>query len=419
MDLEIIEMINQFKHESEPTVEEQIANGALQKISLGKNEIGFEERTLLDGKIKIRMPSHFMILPLEVAELKYPSANRPPVIYGNGNASINITFNHTETPLEETEVELFKEYMAANLPNSQTDGEWVGDGLEEINGQTLGYCEFIVPAGEVNIYNILFFLSLEGKALLCSFNCIEKEMEDWQPIARGMLRSLNISPDSSTETANQTRREKIPMEHKAFHCDTTRFNRELCPIILDSWSKNDPASLKKYIEKNFAWLRLSLIEKKKIKEELDDSNVQMLAQIASTNFYSPEKDLGLSYSWEPLLAAFKKLPLQFGPEYYFLGKPLTNESISVNPSAGEMGFVDEKDILNICRELNMLRQKLIDNGLPEAEDLFKEISLKELTKAYDNLWEIYRSAGRKECGLMFTLVEKVETSFNEKLVDNR
>lgn len=404
MDLEIIEMINQFKHESEPTVEEQIATGALSEMRIGETEIIFEERKLLDGKIKMMMPSHFTILPPEVAELKYPSANRPPVIYGNGNASINVTFNHTETPLEEEEVELFKEYMAENLPKDQTEGEWVGDGLEEINGQTVGYCEFIVPAGEVNIYNILFFLSLNGKALLCSFNCIEEEMEDWQPIARGMLRSLNISSGESAESANQIGGEKRPQEHKAYHFDTKRFNRELAPIILESGSKNDPGPLKKYLEKNFAWLRLSFIEKKKIKENLGDHDIQTLADIALTTFYSPEEKLGLSYSWDSLLEAFKKLPLEFAVEYYIIGKPLKNEIFTLAPGAKEMGFVDEKDILKICGELIKLRKMAMDNGLPESIDSQYEITLKELMKAYDDLLKIYQSAGRKGCGLMFTRV---------------
>lgn len=401
MDLEIIEMINQFKNESEQTVEEQIATGALKNISIGDTTIIFEERQLLDGKVSIRMPSDFTTLPPELAKLKYPSANRPSVIYSNATATINITFNHTEMPLEEAEVELFKEYMAENLPNSQSDGEWVGDGIEEINGQTVGYCEFIVPAEGANIYNMLFFLSLQGKALLCSFNCIEEDMEDWQPIARGMLRSFNVSSGSSSEAINKLRLKNMSMEHKAFLFDTKGFNRELVPLILDSGSKGDPELLKKYIKRNLFYLSSPDPAEKKIRKNWEDGDIQMLADLALTAFYSVEEDQGLLHSWNALLEAFKNLPLQFAPEYYILGKPLKNEAFTLDPGEMGMGFVEEKDIIGICRELAGLKKGLIDNGLPVSEDLLYEISLEELTKAYGELFELYQMAGRMRSGLMF------------------
>ena len=194
----------------------------------------------------------------------------------------------------------------------------------------------------------------------------------------------------------------MSMEHKAFLFDTKGFNKELSSIILESGGKEDPEPLKKYIEKNFYWLRLSTNEKKMIKEKLDDNDIQLLADIALTAFYSPEEDLGLSYSWDALLEAFEKLPLQFTPEYYLLGKPLKNETFKLDPGAMGMGFVDEKDIIEICRELQKLRESLINNGLPEYKDLLYEITLEELIEAYDELVELYQLAGRNKRGLMFT-----------------
>ena len=70
-------------------------------FTINKEEVEFEERNLLEDKIKILLPKEFQEMPKEIAALKYPSERRPTLILTNESTSINISFNHTESIIED------------------------------------------------------------------------------------------------------------------------------------------------------------------------------------------------------------------------------------------------------------------------------------------------------------------------------
>nr|WP_238333174.1 hypothetical protein [Brevibacillus laterosporus] len=164
-------------------------------IKIDGEMISFSERSLLDEKIRIPMPKSFTPMTSEMAALKYPSERRPTLIFTNSSASINLAINHTQNRLTDAEMEEFTAVMVQLLRKTQKLLQWHGDGVKEINGKPIGYCEFLTPAYNVNLYNFMFFTELDGKALLCTFNCTEDEMEDWRLVARGMMESLVIHND--------------------------------------------------------------------------------------------------------------------------------------------------------------------------------------------------------------------------------
>jgi hypothetical protein len=53
-----------------------------------------------------------------------------------------------------------------------------------INGKEVGYLEFLTSAMDTEIYNLIFFTDLDGKLLLCTFNCTKKSIDEWSTIAK-------------------------------------------------------------------------------------------------------------------------------------------------------------------------------------------------------------------------------------------
>jgi hypothetical protein len=152
----------------------------------------FEEKLILDGQVNLKLPAELEILSPEKARFKYPSASRPELIFTTRDGLVNITFKHSRIPLDEAEVEQFKDRMIAVIQKIQSRVNWQEDGVKQVNGKKIGFFHFIIPALEANIYNLMFFGELNHRALIGNINCPVAQMEYWKPIATGLVETVKI-----------------------------------------------------------------------------------------------------------------------------------------------------------------------------------------------------------------------------------
>ncbi|PNQ82795.1 hypothetical protein [Paenibacillus sp. F4] len=164
-------------------------------MQIGGERLVFAQRYLVDERISITMPKSFRDMPIDEQLLKYPSHHRPDFIFTNEAGTINLTFKHTESPLQTAELEDFTDEMAMVVKQTQKLTEWFGHEVLEVGENRIGYCEFMTPVWNARMYNLSFFTVLEGRALMCAFNCTEEEMVTWKPVARSMLLTLKIEPE--------------------------------------------------------------------------------------------------------------------------------------------------------------------------------------------------------------------------------
>lgn len=187
------------ENEPEPQQEEQ---HELQAIDLYQDFVDIDgedvpviDQRILNGKITLRMPKLFSIMLPELASLKYPSERRPNIIYTDESTTINLAFNMTPHVLTEAGVAEFQENMIDVLEQAQPSAEWLDTDVIEINDKTIGFIEVITPAIDGDIFNLMFFASIDGQALIGTFNCMEEDLEDWRPIARAMMETLQFTPN--------------------------------------------------------------------------------------------------------------------------------------------------------------------------------------------------------------------------------
>ncbi|WP_028592461.1 hypothetical protein [Paenibacillus massiliensis] len=188
------------------TLEEVIALGEASEQSLkGMRRVDgeilmFAERLLLDGRVGMTMPVTFHEMAPELKQMKYPSAHRPSLILTNQEGSINLALNWIDSDVGSQDVEQLTTDMTAVIKQTQRIQEWQSEGLVDLHGQQLGYCEFTTPVWNDLLYHLMFFTELEGQAFIGTFNCTAEHLLIWRPFAYRMLSTLKLNPARGEET---------------------------------------------------------------------------------------------------------------------------------------------------------------------------------------------------------------------------
>ena len=152
--------------------------------------VELETKSILNNKVELKIPHDFDIMSEELMKVKYPSERRPTLVYSNQSGGINIALNHTQNKASQELISAYQDNMLKTFKNLYPSAEWKGNGINTINGKQVGYLELVTPAMDTEIYNLIFFTDLDGKLLLCTFNCTVKSMNEWTPTAKEIMNSL-------------------------------------------------------------------------------------------------------------------------------------------------------------------------------------------------------------------------------------
>jgi len=169
-------------------IQNNIKNGY---IIIDNKRINFSEREVIKDRLIMTIPSDFELMPQELAEFKYPSKNRPHIIFTDVEGEININFTLTTDKLENEGIEDAKEYLKQVIikmnPSSRIKKN---DVIEE--DLRIGYFDYVSPAIDSDIYNLIFIFSLDKQLILGAFNSLHLDMAKWQEAAIQMVRSLRV-----------------------------------------------------------------------------------------------------------------------------------------------------------------------------------------------------------------------------------
>lgn len=154
--------------------------------------IDLETKSLLNDRITLKVPKEFDIMPEEMTKLKYPSERRPTLIYSDPSGGINVALNLTQSRANQQLIEPYKENLVQTFKKLYPSAEWKSNGITLVNGRKVGYMEIVTPAIDTEVYNLIFFTDVDGKLLLCTFNCTEKSISEWTPIAKEIMNSLTV-----------------------------------------------------------------------------------------------------------------------------------------------------------------------------------------------------------------------------------
>jgi len=199
MDEEVIEMTKHARQKKRlDNIENQLLHTDIVKaikegqLLIEDETIEFTELGFYEGQIKMCIPATFDVMEQELMDIKYPSSRRPEYIYTSESTSINVTLKIMEQQIQAEELEDFTETMMTILQKTQPTAKMLDIGMNEVNGVQIGYFDFITPALDNKIYNLMFLFIVGKNVTMGSINCLKKEMNIWKPIAYGMMETISI-----------------------------------------------------------------------------------------------------------------------------------------------------------------------------------------------------------------------------------
>lgn len=201
-------------------------------------------------------------------------------------------------------------------------------------------------------------------------------------------------------------KEEDLMEHKAFVFDINGFNEKLSALIIEAGLREDTVQLEEFIDHNLGVIcspYTGELLDNNWRSELENGDVQEVADFCMTCFYNPQDDMGLSYSWDAVLQVLKTLKTKLPSEYYILGNPLKQDNFVLDPGRMGTGFVKAEDIPIIYRDVKELKEEFKKNPASfQGIVAVYHMSFEEILKSYEEVINIYEKAHKANRGLLFT-----------------
>ncbi len=170
-------------------IKEASVSGTTQAAVKQDNELS--RKTVLSGKATILIPEEFQLMDAEMLAAKYPqTGHQPTEVYTNEEGTINIALNHTQNKAEEKDLAGVKKAMESQF--KQPTIEFIQSSMPEINDRKYIQLEFVTPAVDSKIYNLLQITSLEGHLAMFTFNRTENYRKEWEATGKEIMQSIEM-----------------------------------------------------------------------------------------------------------------------------------------------------------------------------------------------------------------------------------
>jgi hypothetical protein len=182
--------IRQMDAEDNPPHENNISDGY---ILVDEEKMPFVRCPVLNGRLSVIMPEAFEIMTKELAEIKYPSINRPDEIYTNSETTINFSVSLHDDEAANEDIPDVKDTLQKVIMRMHPASRVIHSKTIEVSGINIAYFDFKTAAIDMDIYNMMFFLSINGRIVVGSFNCPWVNMDTWKPVITQMLGSMEVN----------------------------------------------------------------------------------------------------------------------------------------------------------------------------------------------------------------------------------
>lgn len=161
-----------------------------ESVFVGVEELNFSEMELFDKNLLVMLPESFVEMPADVAQVKYPSEQRPQIIWSNETGTVNFCFSLFEMEMVPEQVDEAVTGFRSMLQRMQPGTEFFDFGIETVDKNKIGWFDFKNSAIDEQIYSILFVTPIHGRVCNGVFNCLFRDYEDWKPIMKQVLLSM-------------------------------------------------------------------------------------------------------------------------------------------------------------------------------------------------------------------------------------
>jgi hypothetical protein len=168
--------------------------------------VGFDQPKLVKTKvaegITVSIPVGWRPMDEMDFRERYRSVRAPIAAYTNDERTIDFSVNISATQWPDANVEVARSFFKASLKNMFDRVEFIDEGVLEIKGKKYVYFEFESrvngnPAKQeqrdpILKYTYQQYLVEKNRTLVFSFNCSRRDREEWQPVAKTMMKSVRV-----------------------------------------------------------------------------------------------------------------------------------------------------------------------------------------------------------------------------------
>ncbi|MHA7846756.1 hypothetical protein [Serratia sp. D1N4] len=147
-----------------------------------------ERIDVLEKRVSLNMPTTFSEMSKDVMKVKYPANNRPTQVYTNPETTVNFAFNYTVNKIADNQLDAFSQQMKSMLANFSPKISKV-----DVNGQKAVLFDFVTPAADTEIHNLMLAMSVNGRLLLTTFNTTKEQAPQWLEVGRESLLSVKVN----------------------------------------------------------------------------------------------------------------------------------------------------------------------------------------------------------------------------------
>lgn len=163
-------------------------------IYVNKKLIEFHLEQLFDHRIELMLPVTFIDMPELVANIKYPSQYRPPVIKTSLDGTVNFTFNIFDIKVEgsgglEEVVAHFQAVLKQVNPAIKIFN------YDEVlcENRSFRFFSYKSYGIDMQLYNLMCVTPIEDQVLQVCFNCVYNDYELWEDIAKQIFLTIRES----------------------------------------------------------------------------------------------------------------------------------------------------------------------------------------------------------------------------------
>ena len=150
-------------------------------------------RSFLDGRLTMLIPVGFEPMSEEMLSFKYPSERRPTLVFTDPSGAVNVALNHTRNSVRDDQVPELHQAMDQMFRRLYPSAEWYRSETGQRDGMRYFTLDLITPAIDTEIRNMIFAVSLEGRMLLISFNCVRELEAQWAPLGQQIIDSIMVT----------------------------------------------------------------------------------------------------------------------------------------------------------------------------------------------------------------------------------
>lgn len=133
---------------------------------------------------------------------RYPSVRAPIAAYTNQERMTDFSVNISATMWPDANLELAQRFFKASLTNMFDRVEYISEGVRAVNGKKFIFFEFTsringsrgqeAPKEPILKYSHIQYYIAKDKTLVFSFNSPSREIQQWQPVAGAIMKSIKV-----------------------------------------------------------------------------------------------------------------------------------------------------------------------------------------------------------------------------------